>query len=145
MRGRFFKNIAIAGALASALYVAVLQTPAQKNPQISQNPQLDAQHERHILYGDAHGGGHLYGTGHACKSEFPANWRAEDIVTHVTADAANDSLNWQPSYNGYDVAEVTDNGVKIRIVVDRRRNLIITAYPLNTQRNPCPRGAANDN
>lgn len=106
-------------------------------------PQLDARHRQHLLYGDAHGGGHLHGTGSPCKSEFPAGWSADDIIGTVTAAAANDNLPWRHQANGYDVADTVEKGVKIRIVVNRPRGEIITAYPLDTPRNPCP--AANDN
>jgi len=107
-------------------------------------PVLDARHRRHILYGDAHGGGHLHGVNRACKSEFPADWSARDIIDTVTHAAANDNLDWKTQRNGYAVADTRKRSVIFRIVVDRRRNLVITAYPLNTPRNPRP-APANDN
>ena len=32
---------------------------------------INVERQTHILYGDASGGGHLYGVGRPCKSEFP--------------------------------------------------------------------------
>jgi len=157
MRDRFLKRLLIIALVFITAAPGLLGQLAKVRPQqISDRligmttiagpeaaPQLDAQHRQHLLYGDAHGGGHLHGTGSPCKSEFPADWSADDIIETVTKQAANDNLAWRHQANGYDVAEATEKGVKIRIVVNRPRGEIITAYPLNTPRNPCP--AANDN
>lgn len=101
-------------------------------------PRLSPQRRTHILYGDAQGGGHMHGTGKPCKSEFPAEWTAEDIVHAVTTLAANDNINWKTADNGYHTAEQTVDGIKIRIVTDREGDDIVTAYPVNVRRNPCP-------
>jgi hypothetical protein len=162
MRDRFLKKIVLT-AISAVIFVpllldglAYLSTRQASGPidpaaghvtPAATAPVLDAQHRQHILYGDNNGGGHLHGMGKACESEFPAGWSAEDITRTVTALAANDNLGWKQSSNGYEVAETYDSGVKIRIVVDRRRNLIVTAYPLNMPRHACPRGhgrPAND-
>lgn len=92
----------------------------------------------HILYGDATGGGHLYGVGKPCKSEFPKHWDEETIIKEVELIAANDNLNWQQQRNGYHVAEQKVGTVKLRVVKDRENEGVITAYPTNTTRNPCP-------
>jgi len=110
----------------------------------SKGPTLSYARRQHILFGDDHGGGgHLHGINRPCKSEFPANWSEDDVINAVKADAANDNLNWQQQGNGYYVADANDHGVKIRIVLNRDKSEIITAYPLNTPRNAC--NAANDN
>ena len=96
----------------------------------------------HILYGDATGGGHLYGTGKACKSEFPKNWNEDTIIKEIKLIAANDNLNWKKQNNGYYVAEQQVGTVNVRVIKGRQNKQIITAYPTNTPRNPCP---ANDN
>lgn len=96
----------------------------------------------HILYGDETGGGHLHGTGTPCKSEFPADWNEEKIIQTTKSIAANDNLNWRQEQNGYFVTEDMTDGVNVRVVLDPQRSYIITAYPTNVPRNPCP---ANDN
>lgn len=107
------------------------------------DPVLTTDRLRHITDGDRRGGGHLYGTGAPCKSEFPASWSREKIARDIPLLAANDNIAWQPSRNGYVTAETrTADGLNIRIVVDPQDNEIVTAYPTNVKRNPCP---ANDN
>lgn len=107
-------------------------------------PVLTQQRLRHITDGDNRGGGHLHGTNAPCKSEFPASWTREKIAREIPLMAANDNLDWQQSRNGYITAEsMTADGLKVRIVVDPQDNEIVTAYPTNVRRNPCP--AANDN
>ena len=96
----------------------------------------------HILYGDASGGGHKYGVGAPCKTEFPRNWDDEKILNTAERIASNDNLDWRQEYNGYQVAEAWNDNVKVRVVIDPRRATIITAYPTNLPRNPCP---SNDN
>jgi hypothetical protein len=100
-------------------------------------PALSEQRARHILYGDATGGGHLHGVGKPCKSEFPPDWTAEDIVTRVQSLAANDNVRWKRQPNGYHTSEQMVDGIRIRIVTDREGDEIITAYPVNVPRNPC--------
>lgn len=100
----------------------------------------------HILYGNNTGGGHLYGTGKPCKSEFPKEWDAGEVIQHVKDVAANDNIHWKQQKNGYFTGEENIDGVKMRVVVSKDRKEVITAYPLNTGRNPCPaRKSANDN
>jgi|JI10StandDraft_1071094.scaffolds.fasta_scaffold06924_4 hypothetical protein len=115
-----------------------------RNPQLTAEPVLTKQSETHILYGDDRGGGHLHGAGKPCKSEFPAEWDKQDIINNVSAIAANDNLNWEEQSNGYHVAEQMVGDIKVRVVLNRDRTRIVTAYPTNVQRNACPR-AANDN
>jgi len=97
----------------------------------------------HILYGDQRGGGHMHGAGKPCKSEFPAGWDEEKILVTVSKIAANDNVRWQQQNNGYFTGHETVDGIKIRVVKDREGDDVVTAYPLNTPRNPCT--AANDN
>lgn len=91
----------------------------------------------HILYGNNSGGGHLYGVGEPCKSEFPQSWDSEDIVSVVTQQAANDNLKWTQQNNGYYVSEKMHGDVRVRLVLSDDRSRIITAYPVNQPRNPC--------
>lgn len=97
---------------------------------------------QHILYGDASGGGHKFGVGKPCKSEFPSDWSDEKILSTVKRIAANDNLPWRQEDNGYYVSEYsTEDGTRVRVVLDSERAHVITGYPTNGQRNPCP---AND-
>ncbi len=102
----------------------------------------------HILYGDNTGGGHLYGTGKPCKSEFPENWDSAQIIETVEQIAANDNLKWRKELNGYYTAEEKIDGIKVRVVLSDTKGRIITAYPVNVKRNPCDtpyNDIANDN
>lgn len=92
----------------------------------------------HILYGDARGGGHLHGTGKPCKTEFPAHWDTGKIAQAARTAANDNTLDWTQGDNGYWRAEKWVEGVKLRIVVDRDDHDIVTAYPVNLARNPCP-------
>ena len=141
MHGRNRK--AVASILLVALAVLALALDMRAAPvSAPSQPVLTAQAEQHMLHGDRRGGGHLYGTGKACKSEFPADWDAGEVIAQVKNIAANDNLDWELQENGYHVAEQTVEGTRVRVVLDRDRTGIVTAYPTNVRRNPCP---ANDN
>lgn len=98
---------------------------------------LTKQSEQHILYGDHKGGGHIYGANKPCKSEFPEDWDEKEIITTVKKLASNDNANWERQNNGYYVSEQRNDGIKVRIIIDGKKQNIITAYPINTPRNPC--------
>lgn len=136
----------IAPLILAALAVLFLAVGTETAPQDSAAPVpvLTAEAEQHILYGDRRGGGHLHGTGVPCKSEFPADWDADEVIDRVQAIAANDNLAWEKQDNGYYVAEQLVDATRVRVVLDRDRMGIVTAYPTGVKRNPCSR-AANDN
>jgi hypothetical protein len=98
---------------------------------------LSQQAKEHILYGDYKGGGHLYGAGKPCKSEFPKDWDKNKVITTVTQQAANDNIPWRQEDNGYHVSEKNHKNVRVRVVLDDDKSHIITAYPTNQSRNPC--------
>ena len=100
--------------------------------------------QKHILQGDDHGGGHLYGTGKPCKSEFPEEWDSVIILSTIKKVAANDNVDWKQQINGYYIGEQSVNGVRVRVVLDNDKESVVTAYPVNLPRNPCP-DPANDN
>lgn len=102
---------------------------------------LSAKRANHILYGDARGGGHKFGIGKPCKSEFPQEWNDAEILDTVKRIAANDNLEWRRGDNGYYVTETYEERVKVRVVLDQQKQNIITAYPVNVKRNPCPANA----
>lgn len=116
----------------------------QQKPVHAVNISASARH--HILEGDARGGGHRHGMAKECKTEFPANWDDQSIIDHVMEVASNDNLNWRRQQNGYYVGEESIEGVRMRVVLNRERDGVVTAYPLNGLRNPClPHTPANDN
>ncbi len=129
------------------LQLAKLLNPPAPAPQKQgaandNDPVITAARRTHILHGDRSGGGHLYGTGKPCKSEFPAYWNAQKIITTVEEAAANDNIPWKRQDNGYYVADIMSDNLRIRIVLNEQQDEVITAYPVNVARNPCP---ANDN
>ncbi len=111
--------------------------------------QLTQGRMNHILHGDDRGGGHLYGTGKPCKSEFPKDWNEAKIIGTVKSIAANDNLDWEKESNGYYTAEEKVNGINVRVVLSDDKARIITAYPLNVKKNSCNSSGeqvpANDN
>ncbi len=128
-------------------HFSFLEEWLQKDHQTqTQDIRLTDQRRVHILYGDKTGGGHMHGVGKPCKTEFPKDWDAQEVIQNVKAIAANDNLNWKKQSNGYYVAEQAMNGVTIKVVLSREKDSIITAYPVDTPKNDCPvRRPANDN
>jgi hypothetical protein len=114
----------------------------QPNIPEASSVELTQQRITHILQGDASGGGHYYGTGKPCKSEFPQDWDRERILTTIKRIGANDNGNWRREDNGYYVTEEMVDGVNVRVVLGPQKRKVITSYPTNVERNPCP---ANDN
>lgn len=97
-----------------------------------------AERRRHILDGDAFGGGHRAGTGRKGKSEFPSEW-SDDRVMHEISDVATDpSSATQPGRGGRSVVRGTRGGVDIEVIVDSpsQGGGIRTGYPTNRPRNP---------
>jgi Bacterial EndoU nuclease len=141
MRNRFLSLLALV-VLAAAYFtdpqmLAMTQAPAQQ-------VKISDKRLQHILYGDKTGGGHMHGQNAPCKSEFPAAWDKDQIVKNITLIAANDNIAWKKQDNGFHTAEQSVDGVLIRVVMNPARTEIITAYPVNVKRNPCPK-PANDN
>lgn len=99
---------------------------------------------QHILYGDHSGGGHLYGTGKACKTEFPQEWSADEVIANIKATVANDNATWKPQRDGRYAVESKIDNVRLRVILTPDKSHVITAYPLGLKRNPCP-AHANDN
>lgn len=121
--------------------IAQKTSPPAAKEDFNQASHISEQRRAHILYGDATGGGHLYGQNKPCKSEFPKHWNEDTIIKEVELIAANDNLNWEQQRNGYYVTEQTVGSTKVRVVKARNGEDVITAYPTNVTRNPCP---AND-
>jgi len=109
-----------------------------EKPVDTSNIVLSDQRAKHILYGDNNGGGHKHGVGTPCKSEFPAYWDDEMILSTTKKIAANDNLRWRQEDNGYHVTEAKEDGVNVRVVLGPQRTRVITSYPTNMPLNPCP-------
>lgn len=134
--------------VTEVIEAVAIDVPAKENAptdvkqDFNQASRISPERREHILYGDATGGGHLFGQGKPCKSEFPKHWDEKTILKEVDLIAANDNLNWEQQRNGYYVTEQKVGTVKVRVVKGRDGAQVITAYPINMVRNPCP---ANDN
>lgn len=96
---------------------------------------LTPERRTHILDGDpphvrgGRGGGHRHGTGKSGKTEFPAHWPDDDIISRVmeTARSPRSGL-VHPRYKTFNVMADYD-GVTIVVSVSRAGS-VITAYPL---------------
>ncbi len=102
---------------------------------------ISPKQKTHILYGDEKGGGHFHTADKPCKSEFPASWSQPKIIETIEKIASDDTLNWKKADNGYFTAERQVDDLRIRVVLASDKMKVITAYPVNVKRNPCP---AND-
>ena len=95
-------------------------------------PPLDAirvtpERARHILDGDANGGGHRYGTGSPGKTEFPPHWDDETVIDVVTVVARTpESVHQQ--HNGRWKALGEFDGVGVTVIVQPDGE-IWTAWP----------------
>jgi len=102
-------------------------------------PGLSDETKDHILIGDkSGGGGHKFGAGRDCKSEFPKSWDDAKIINNIKKVAANDNLKWKKQGNGYYAATQRVDGVRVRVILDKERDDIVTGYPVSTKRNACP-------
>ena len=94
---------------------------------------------RHILDGDATGGGHGPGRKIPGKSEFPAALSDDEIIAGVEA-IANDLANYPsgviPATPGRFKVSGAIKGVKTTTVVDPAAGDVITAWPEGVPRNP---------
>lgn len=97
----------------------------------------DPQKIKHILEGDATGGGHRFGTGIPGKSEFPSSWSDNKILKEI-ADVLTDGKSvWSaPDKRGYITTTGTRDGIDIKVVYDTKNNRIVSGYPTNVPRNP---------
>ncbi len=136
------KYIVLAFLIFATIKIALNYSPSaslhDKADSLIEQPILTAKAKQHILYGNETGGGHKHGINKPCKSEFPKHWNDQKIITAIKEIAANDNLNWEKQKNGYYVAEEKHDAINVRVVLGRQQKKIITAYPTNVKRNPCP-------
>lgn len=128
------------GGDLSTFMTQVQNVTAHDTPSSTSSESFDISNraKQHILYGDHRGGGHKFGANLPCKSEFPQNWDDTKIIDTVSRIAANDNNAWREEQNGYHVTEVMADNVKVRVVMNGDKNRVVTAYPTNVPRNPCP-------
>ena len=103
----------------------------------SSGPEITKEAQAHILHGDKNGGGHLYGTGKPCKTEFPKDWDESEILGNIRKVAANDNLKWKKQKNGYYVATDKIDDVRVKVVLDKEKDGVVTAYPVSGKANAC--------
>jgi len=92
---------------------------------------------RHILFGDATGGGHLW-PGASGKTPFPRDWSAERIITVIEDVAADPESTVKRGRGGRSIMTGTRDGVEIRVVVDAGGE-IVTGFAVGLPRNPSGR------
>lgn len=98
-------------------------------------PLVDEEGARHILDGDATGGGHRAGTGISGKSEFPPSWSDEKILGEISDVATDPNSATSAGRGGRIITDGTRDGVDIR-VVQEPGGRIVTGFPTNLPRNP---------
>ena len=89
---------------------------------------------KHVLYGDATGGGHLW-PGLPGKTPFPQDWAADQIMQAISDVAVDPASMITAGRGGRLLITGTRDGVDIRVIVDARGE-IIAGYPINLPRNP---------
>lgn len=114
----------------------------KKPPQSAGRVNLaDSQRTKHILQGDATGGGHLW-PGTPGKTPFPKGWDSSRVMHEVSDIATDPTLQWvqQTGTPGamftkagkptrwYVIGE--RGGVKVKVVLEPAGEGIITAYPV---------------
>jgi filamentous hemagglutinin family protein len=93
--------------------------------------------ERHVMYGDTHGGGHLYQFARKGKSVFPKNWGVQQIKDEVNRAINNPNAIWQNTpdqLKRFTHATGTD-GFKFKVIV-RKNGKLVTAYPIQSAQSP---------
>ncbi len=137
---------AVLAGVASFFYAPVATINNAKDPvNIEQNGTGDAeikspyivtaQRRIHILYGDGTGGGHKAGAGKPGKSEFPSSWDEDKIISTITRIANDANLPIRQSGKRYWLRMGEQDGLQIRVVLDREHGIIITGYPVESHRN----------
>lgn len=91
---------------------------------------------KHILDGDATGGGHRPGQNVPGKSEFPPGW-SDDHIVDTIKDVANDPTSSRtPGRRGRIVVNGSRDGIDIEVIVEADKTTVVSGYPTNKPRNP---------
>lgn len=128
------------GRLARAIDSVLHNESASEQPAAGADKPslLDSKGERHVLDGDATGGGHAPGTGKPGKSEFPSGWSRDKIKGEISDVATDPNSATAPGRKGRTVVTGTRDGVDIQVIVEpssRDNGRIVTGYPTNMPRN----------
>lgn len=106
---------------------------------VNQLSQISPQRRRHILDGDATGGGHGPGRGIPGKSEFPSQWSDRQVIRYISDIIKDPRSRWTRQPGNPPIRwriEGNRNGVDIRVIVEPQGQGVITAFPTNRPRNP---------
>jgi Bacterial EndoU nuclease len=80
---------------------------------------IDSDRAKHILEGDGTGGGHRAGTGKPGKTEFPAKWDDDKVLSNIEDVARNpDYKPYEPQSTGRWLYEGTRDDVHMYVVVN---------------------------
>ena len=109
------------------------RTPPTANAVDNVSTLASPERTRHILHGEASGGGHLW-PGLSGKTPFPREWSAARVMREISDVATDPASRVVARHGRRTVLESTRGGVKIRVVTDGQD--IITGYPTNLPRNP---------
>lgn len=110
-----------------------------KGINVNRLSRISRQRQRHILDGDATGGGHGPGRGIPGKSEFPAQWCDRKVLQYISDIIKNPNSRWIQQPGRPPIrwrVEGTREGVDIRVIVEPQGEGVITAFPTNRPRNP---------
>lgn len=118
----------------------ILEAQARKSSPENWKTTISSERIAHILFGsdiigEKRGGGHLYGINNPDKSEFPKGWSEKKIVDTILK-IANTSPPIKTQDDGRMVHQVVEEGVSVRVVVEKDGKSIVTAFPVNTSLNP---------
>jgi len=103
---------------------------------------------KHILDGDANGGGHGPGRGISGKTEYPSDWSDEDVIRRTLDVATHPDSTWTIQKGNADTGytkkgelarwkvEGTREGIDMRVGVEPAGKGIITSFPTNVPKNP---------
>lgn len=106
---------------------------------VNQLSRISRERRRHILEGDATGGGHGPGRGIPGKSEFPSRWSDNQVINYISDIIRDPHSQWTQQPGKPPLRwriEGTRDGVNIRIIVEPQGQGVITAFPTNRPRNP---------
>lgn len=106
---------------------------------VNQLSRISPQRQRHILDGDATGGGHGPGRGIPGKSEFPSRWSDRQVIRYISDIIKDPRSRWTRQPGNPPIRwriEGTRDGVNIRVIVEPQGEGVITAFPTNRPRNP---------
>ena len=90
---------------------------------------ITADRLRHLLYGDATGGGHKVGYGLPGKSKFPAEWSDDEVAEALLGVADATASARRPGRLGRVIVEGGWRGAYIRVIQEADGS-IVTGFPI---------------